>query len=530
MLRGIAGAACVAAAGRLSAAPKPDKRPNILFIMSDDHSCNTIGAYGSKIGKTPNIDRLAKQGALLLNSFCANSICSPSRASILTGLHSHKNGVTHNGATWKGKQTVYSRLLGNAGYDTALIGKWHQKPPTPTTEVNYWEVLFGHGGQGTYHDPLMATAKGQKTYKGYSTDIIATKAIDWLARKWDQAKPFMLMAQFKAPHVPRQPPERHFNTYPEKSIPLPETFFDDFKGRAPYADKAWMKVWDGRPAKRSHYPRPATDEEKNRWSKLGPQQRKWAQRQDRRNIDYHKRFKDGEFTDGRVYAAYRYRRDMQDYLGCVSAVDDNVGRLVDWIDKQGLGKETIVVYCSDQSYFIGEHGWMEKRWMYEEGLRMPFILRWTGKIYPETEIKLMVQNIDYAPTFLAAAGVEIPPEMDGMNMLPLLQGQCDVKWRDAIYYHYYHHGAHNVPRHDGVRTDRYKLICYYTEDVYEMFDLDEDPNELKSVHNDPKYAEIRKKLNTRLLAMRRDLKVPKKAYRHPYVHLSRAEREAMKRK
>jgi len=533
MLRGLAGVASLGLAGQFSAAGPPQaakRRPNILFIMSDDHACNAIGAYGSRVAKTPHIDRLARQGALLANAFCANSICSPSRASILTGLHSHANGVTHNGAQWNGRQTVYSRLLQRAGYQTALIGKWHQKPPTPTDEVGYWDVLFGHGGQGAYYDPLFATAKGQTTCKGYATDVIADKAIDWLTRRWDRSKPFLLMAQFKAPHVPRQPPPRHFDRYPSTDIPLPKTFFDDYRGRAPYAAKAWMKVWDGRPARADKYPPPATADQKRRWADLGENQRAWARHEDKRNAEYHRLLVAGTFKDTRALAAYLYRRPMQDYLGCVSAVDDNVGRLVDWIDKQGLGTHTVVVYCSDQSYFIGEHGWMEKRWMYEESLRMPFVLRWTGAIKPGTRIEAMVQNIDFAPTFLAAAGVKVPPTMQGASFLPMLRGQKMPDWRDAIYYHYYHHGAHNVPRHDGIRTARHKLIHYYTDDVYELFDLKTDPNELASVHDDPAYADVARTLRRRLAAMRRRYGVPDKVYRYPYVHLSKAERDAARKK
>jgi len=528
-LKGLSGAASLGWACGCFGAAAPKRRPsrpNILFIMSDDHACNAIGAYGSRIARTPHIDRIAREGALLVNSFCVNSICSPSRACILTGTHSHVNGVTHNGARWNGRQTVYSRLLQKAGYQTALIGKWHQKPPTPTDEVGFWDVLIGHGGQGSYHDPVFATATGQTQSKGYATDIIADKSIAWLEGTWNRRAPFLLMAQFKAPHVPRRPPRRHLNRYAPDRIPLPETFFDDFKNRAPYAAKAWMKVWDGRPARADAYPLPATPQERSAWAGLGEEQRAWQEHDNRRNMDYHKRLRAGAFEDTRVLATYLYQRRMQDYLGCVSAVDDNVGRLLGWLDKQGLTEDTIVVYCSDQSYFIGEHGWMEKRWMYEESLRMPFVLRWPGKVKAGSRIEAMVQNIDFAPTFLDAAGETIPAEMQGRSFLGLLQGRPADDWRDAIYYHYYHHGAHNVPRHDGVRTGRYKLIHYYTDDVYELFDLRKDPHELNSVADAPEYADVARDLRARLAKMRKDYDVPEKVYRYPYVHLSQAERKA----
>ena len=500
------------------------RKPNILFIMSDDHACNAIGAYGSRVARTPNIDRIAREGAILRESFCGNSICSPSRASILTGLHSHRNGVTHNGARWDGSQTTYPRLLQQAAYETALIGKWHQKPPTPTDEVGYWDVLFGHGGQGSYHDPVFRTCDGESKCEGYSTDIVARKAIAWLDGRSDSRSPFLLMTQFKAPHVPRQPPPRYFDLCDPEDIPLPATFFDDYSGRSPYPAKAWMKVWNGRPARPESFPAPATAEEREAWRGLSEQALLWREREDKRNRTYHEKLRAGAFRDPRDFARYLYRRRMQDYLGCVAAVDENVGRLLGWLDRSGLAQDTVVVYCSDQSYFIGEHGWMEKRWMYEESLRMPFVIRWPGKIKPGTTIDAMIQNIDYAPTFLAMAGLDARASMQGRSFLPLLLGQDVADWRDCIYYHYYHHGAHNVPRHDGVRTRRHKLIHYYTDDVYELFDLHTDPSELTSVYDSSAHAEVREQMRQRLAEMRRFYDVPDRVYKYPYVHLSRAER------
>lgn len=510
-----------------SQARRRTDRPNILFIMSDDHACNAIGAYGSGVARTPNIDRIAREGAILRECFCANSICSPSRATILTGVHSHRNEVTHNGATWDGTQRVYSRILGKTGYRTALIGKWHQRPETPRDEVQHWEVLTGHGGQGTYHDPVFATRDVESTAAGYSTDVITDKAIDWLEQNGDGNNPFLLMVQFKSPHVPRRPPSRHFGAPGAQNIPIPKTFFDDYAGRAPYAAKAWMKVWNGRPPTRKSFPAPATPDVRATWETMGEEERLWNRYEDRRNADFHRKLESGAFRDPREFALYLLRRRMQDYLGCVAAVDDNVGRLLERLDAKGLADSTVVVYCSDQSYFIGEHGWMEKRWMYEESMRMPFVVRWPGRIQPGTRVEALTQNIDFAPTFLALAGAEIPVTMQGKSFVPQLLGRPAPGWRDAIYYHYYQHGAHNVPRHDGVRTSRHKLIHYYTDDVYELFELGRDPNELRSVFGDPAYAAVQENLLKRLADLRRHYGVPDRVFRHPYVVLSRSERRKM---
>ncbi|MBT3378437.1 MAG: sulfatase [Lentisphaerae bacterium] len=523
--------ASVAFVWGIESSSAPAKRPNILFIMSDDHACNAIGAYGSKLISTPRIDRLADEGAILRENFCANSICSPSRASILTGLHSHLNGVTHNGARWDGSQTTYSRLLADAGYQTALIGKWHQKPHTPDREVDHWDVLIGHGGQGSYHDPHFATRAGEVEEKGYCTDLIADKALRWLTEARDPNRPFLLMAQFKAPHVPRRPPARHFKRPPIAQLTVPETFSDDYRGRAPYAAKAWMKVWNGRPATAKSFPNPASVADRAAWADLGAEERAWKAYEDQRNADFHRRLAAGEFADHKAYALYLYRRRLQDYLGCVAAVDENVGRLVDGLEKAGLAADTAVVYCSDQSYFIGEHGWVEKRWMYEEAMRMPFVIRWPGRIKPKTRIAALTQNIDFAPTFLDMAGINAPASMQGRSLLPLLTGERVTGWRDCLYYHYYHHGAHNVPRHDGVRTQRYKLIHFYTDDVHELFDLQKDPHELASVYGVKEHAQVQSDMLNRLAEQRRLFGVPDSVFKHPYVHLSRPERvELRKRK
>lgn len=504
--------------------PAPAPKPNILFIFSDDHANNTISSYGSKINKTPNIDRIAKDGAIFTNSFCTNSICQPSRAAILTGNHSHINGVTHNGATWNGKQTVFPRLLQKNGYQTALIGKWHMRPD-PTDEFEYWKVLSGSGGQGRYYNPTFNTSKGTETIKGYSTDVITDEAIKWLDNR-NSDKPFMLMTQFKSPHVPRRPPIRHLNLFDNIEIPEPETLYDDYSGRHHYASEAWMQISGLNEQVTNIFPPKGSDIPLEKWQKdwldqlTDKQKEDFHAAYDEENAAYYKLKETDAFkNDPKVRAKYFYQRFIKDYLRCVTAVDDNVGRLLDYIEKNGLADNTVVVYSSDQSYYVGEHGWAEKRWMYEESLTMPFIIRWPKVIPSSMRIDEMIQNMDYAPTFLEMAGIKAPAEMQGMSLLPLLTGkQKTSKWRKSIYYHYYHHGAHNVPRHDGVRTDRYKLIHFYTDDVYEMYDLKKDPNELKSVYDEPAYKATRADLLKQLQQLRAEYEVPDKVFNPPYVY------------
>lgn len=502
----------------------PDKRPNILFIFSDDHAQNTISAYGSVINQTPNIDRIANEGAVFKNSFCGNSICQPSRASVMTGKHSHLNGIIRNGSIWRGRQETFPKLLARKGYQTALIGKWHLDPDPKEDEFGYWQTLTGAGGQGDYYNPTFNSENGQDTVQGYSTDIITDKAIDWLDNARDPDDPFMLMVQFKSPHVPRRPAIRDLHLYENETIPEPPTLYDDYSGRLSYASNAWMAV-SGIGNSILHIFQPlGSSEPQEQWfidwfARLTPaQQAAMHEAYDARNTDYYQREAAGEFNDVNKRIAYNYQRMMQGYLACVKAVDDNIGRLLAWLDSKGLAENTVVVYASDQSYFVGEHSWMEKRWMYEESLRMPFVMRWPKKIAAGTQVNEFVQNIDYAPTLLEIAGQKIPTEIQGRSLMPLLTGQTPVpQWRDSIYYHYYQHGGHNVPRHDGVRTDRYKLIHFYTDDAYEMYDLLADPHELNSVYDDPVYASIKQDMLNRLEQLRQDYEVPPEHYVAPYA-------------
>ncbi len=507
-------------------AAQAETKPNILFIFSDDHSTRAIGAYGSILNKTPNIDRLAEEGVIFKESFCANSICQPSRASVLTGQHSHLNGVTYNGARWDGKQSIFPRLLKRkADYQTALIGKWHMHP-NPDREFDFWKVLDSSGGQGDYYNPDFATQNGPERIEGYSTDVITDQSIQWLENEWDNEKPFLLMCQFKSPHVPRLPPVRNAKLYDGVVFPEPATLFDNYQNRQPYISKHWMGLdvakLDAIP------PRGSTEtpdrEHTKALERMTPEQREeWHDAYDDWSQIYYDFMNSEEAHDPVKLKKFQYQRFITSYLRCIAAIDENVGRLMDWLKENDLEENTIIVYSSDQSYYLGEHGMAEKRWMYEESLRMPLIMRWPSRIPEGTQVDALIQNIDYAPTFLEAAGVAIPREMQGKSLFPLIDGN-EEGWRDTIYYHYYTNGEHNVPRHDGIRTDRYKLIHYYTDDTFELFDLQNDPNEINNLFDHPEYQTLRETLLAELNRQRKEQGVPRSAFRAPYIHRGKIHR------
>jgi arylsulfatase A-like enzyme/lysophospholipase L1-like esterase len=469
-------------------------RPNILFIFSDDHATRAISAYGSGINETPNLDRLAKEGALFRNSFCANSICGPSRACILTGKHSHLNGFLRNGNRFDSRQTTFPKLVQLSGYETALIGKWHLD--SDPVGFDFWEVL---PGQGHYYNPDFIQMDGsRKRYEGYCTDIITEKSIDWLKDR-DPDRPFVLMCQHKAPHRNWAPHPRHFGLY--RNVPEPATLRDDYSGRSKLLQENEMSLKDhfhwGHDLK-FHGPAQFTQYfmagmENGEYRRMNDQQRQlWDAHYEPENQAVLERLSRGEMTEDQVLS-WKYQRYIQDYLQCIQAVDDGVGQLLDYLDESGLAENTIVIYSSDQGFYLGEHGWYDKRWMFEQSLEMPFLIRWPGVIRPGIESQAMIQNIDYAPTFLEIAGVDVPDEMQGRSILPVFnnQGIAPADWRDAIYYAYYENSAvHNVPVHDGVRTDRYKLIYFPRTKEWNLFDLQTDPDELLSLHDSPEHSEI----------------------------------------
>ena len=451
----------------------PRTRPNILFIMSDDHASHAISAYGSRINATPHIDRIAAEGARFDNCFCTNSICTPSRAAILTGTYNHVNGVTTLDTRLDGRLLNYPKVLREHGYQTAVVGKWHlgHGGIHDPTGFDYWNVL---PGQGLYHDPEMIEMGEQSKRSGYATDLITDYSLDWL-RGRDRDRPFCLMVHHKAPHRPWEPDDRHASMYEDEDILEPETFDDDYSNRARAAAAARMRVERDLNAEDLKVPVP---------EHLAPAEEK----------------------------SWKYQRYIKDYLRCVASIDDNVGRLLDYIDAEDIREDTIVIYTSDQGFFLGDHGWYDKRFMYEESLRMPFLIRYPGEVGPGTVNGDMILNVDFPATFLDCAGVDVPPSFQGRSFRPLLQGETPADWQTSMYYRYWMHGAHhNVCAHYGVRTLRYKLIYYYgdplgqqgavgpkTKPEWELLDLEQDPCELNSVYEDPDYAEVVAELKAEL--------------------------------
>jgi arylsulfatase A-like enzyme len=466
-----------------------DSRPNILFIMSDDHGYQAISAYGSKVNKTPNLDRIANDGMRFDRCFVTNSICGPSRAVILTGKYSHLNGFVHNGNTFNGEQQTVAKLLQGVGYQTAVVGKWHLK--SEPTGFNYWEVLVG---QGPYYNPPMKTAEGVVQHTGYTTEIITDLALNWLKTKRDQEKPFFLVYQHKAPHRNWQPEPKYLHKYDDVTIAEPANLFDNYEGRGSAAKSQEMTI-------ERHLnpndlklvpPKNLTPEQRQAWdAAYEPKNRDFLQSQ----------------LEGQDLIRWKYQRYVKDYLRCVASVDDNVGRVLDYLDESGLAENTVVFYTSDQGWYLGEHGWFDKRWMYEESFRTPLMIRWPGKVKPGSVTNDMAMNLDFAQTFLEIAGAEIPADMQGASLVPVLQEKTPESWRDSVYYHYYEFpGAHAVQRHLGVRTDRYKLIHFYDINEWELFDLEKDPHEMKSVYADPDYADVLKTMNVRLEEMKTQYK------------------------
>lgn len=483
-------------------------RPNIVWIYSDDHAENAVSAYGSRLASvapTPNIDRIAHGGVLFRNSFVTNSICGPCRAVVLTGKHSHINGFRQNGDRFDGSQQTFPKLLQQAGYQTALFGKWHLA--SEPTGFDKWDIL---PGQGHYYNPDFITPAGNVRREGYVTDVITDLSLDWLQNERDPQKPFMIMIQHKAPHREWEPGPDHLTTYDDVEMPEPHNLFDDYSGRGTAAKeqdmtiaktmrlgpdlKVWEAVDDDDPVKARTYAR-MTEEQRRDWdAAYGPKNRAFLEAD----------------LEGDDLVRWKYQRYMKDYLRCIASIDDNVGRVLDYLEASGLAENTVVFYSSDQSFYLGEHGWFDKRFIYEESLRTPLVARWPGVIEPGTETDLMVQNLDCAQTFLDIAGVEIPGDMQGRSFEPLLRGERPRNWRESIYYHYYEGegNVHNVYKHYGVRTDRYKLVYFYTLDEWEFYDLEKDPHEMRSEYDNPEYARVVARLKRELARLRRHYRVP----------------------
>jgi arylsulfatase A-like enzyme len=439
-------------------------RPNIVFVMTDDHAAHAISAYGSRVNQTPHIDRIAREGALFRNLFVTNSICTPSRATILTGQYSHLNGVTMFNRFDSSRLTV-AQLLQKAGYHTGMIGKWHLGSDPVGFDV--WDIL---PGQGSYWDPVLYTAQSETTYTGrYVTDVVTDLGIAFM-RNRPRTKPFFLMLHHKAPHRGWQPNHQHREMFANRWIPEPPTLRDDYATRSDALRENKQTIArDLTPADlKEPEPPGLTGEALTRW---------------------------------------KYQRYMKDYLATVQSVDDNVGRVLDFLDRNGLARNTIVIYTSDQGFFLGDHGLFDKRFMYEESLRMPFVVRWPAVIRPGTRVDAMALNLDFAPTFLDAAGLRPHEQMQGHSLLPLFRGRTPAGWRTSMYYRYYHDpGHHDTRAHYGVRTMTHKLIYFWKKDQWELFDLVSDPFELHNLYGQPGHEQITAALKAELQRLRRQFR------------------------
>lgn len=456
-------------------------RPNLLFVLVDDHAPHAISAYGSKVNSTPWIDRIAKEGAVLGSTYCTNSICSPSRATILTGTYSHVNGVPGIFAEMDYRVPTFVDVLHDHGYATGLFGKWHLGE-SKTAQPRGFDEWLVFPGQGEYIDPVMIGPDGERRVPGYATDIVTDLSLDWLARQ-DRDRPFALMVHHKAPHRPWIPDEKHRDLYPVGSIPEPETFFDNHDTLAKSVQNVNMSIADDLTEEDVKEPTPPELE--------GPD--RTAER-----------------------ASWKYQRYMRDYLQCIQSIDDNVGRLLDHLDEHGLARDTIVVYCSDQGFFLGDHGWFDKRLMFEQSLQMPLLVRWPAEIRAATQCDAIITNADFAATFLDMCGFdpsEALPTSQGRSFRSLLRDEKIPDWPDSMYYRYWEHDDpnHHVPAHYGVRTRTHKLICYYGDSLgvpgasprrmpveWELFDLKNDPQELRNVIDDPAYGSVVEELRDEL--------------------------------
>lgn len=456
-----------------------DARPNILFIMSDDHGKQAIGSYGSVINETPHMDRIADGGMRLDNCFCTNSICSPSRATILTGTYSHVNGVLAFNP-FDGRQITFPKLLQAAGYQTAVIGKWHlgQGGVSAPQGFDYWNVL---PGQGLYHNPEMIEMGTRRVFEGYVTDLITDMSLEWLKNR-DRSRPFCLLTHHKCPHRPWEPDAAHAEMYADYDIPVPANFDDDYAQRASAAAAAKMRIERDLTERDLKEPPPPglSYEELKHW---------------------------------------KYQRFIKDYLRVVASMDDGIGRMLDYLEAEGLDENTIVIYTSDQGFFLGEHGWFDKRFMYEESLRMPFLIRYPEEIEPDSSCDRIVLNVDFAPTFLDYVGLPVPARVQGRSIRPLLQGKIPADWRTSMYYRYWLHLSHHgVYAHYGVRTEEHKLIYYYAQALgtpgaidedeppeWELFDLRHDASEMRSVYGKPGYGAVTSALKAELRRLRREV-------------------------
>ncbi|WGH74972.1 sulfatase [Tenacibaculum tangerinum] len=478
---------------------KPEEKniakPNIIFILSDDHATNAISAYNDRfkdIAPTPNIDKIANEGAVLTNIFSTNAICGPSRASIITGTYSHVNQYYKNykGGYFDGNQWTYPKALQASDYQTALVGKWHLA--SEPQGFDYYKYHIDHGEQGVYWNPTYSENGTKVKEQGYATNITTASALSWLSKR-DKKKPFALLLQFKAPHREWSPDTQYKDLWENEEIPLPKTFYDDYTGRENTAGDTHMTMdFFNRRDMKLTPPDSLTKKQVKKWLDYG--------NKPGQNVTPH------DTLSGNKLKEWKYQRYIKDYLATIKSVDDNIGKVLNYLKEEGLDENTIIVYASDQGFFLGEHGWFDKRFMYEESMRMPFVIRYPKKIKPNTNVKDVIANIDIAPTILEMAGVEIPKEIQGKSFYSQLKGENNTDWRQSMYYHYYEYPFwHHVQPHYGIRTDRYKLIhFYYDVDVWEFYDLQNDPNELNNLIKDESYQQLISNLKEELHMLKKE--------------------------
>ena len=499
------------AAIALQACNEEAQRPNIVYIMTDDHTMQMMSCYDNRYVETPNLDRIAAEGVRFTRSYVSNSLSGPSRACMITGKHSHANGFMGNEfSVFDGEQQTMPKLMQEAGYQTAMIGKWHLG--TLPTGLDYWDIL---PGQGDYYNPDFIRMDGQTVREqGYVTNIITDKAIDWMEHGRDKSKPFIAFVHHKACHRCWLPEMKYLNEYEDKTFDVPETFWDDYEGRIA-AQQQEMSIASNHDMDLIYDTKMYLPGMESRLSGSYLYMVGRLDSLDRIEYDaFYNPMSERFYADslmGNELALYKFQRYMRDYAKVLKSLDDNVGRILDYLDEAGLSENTLVVYTSDQGFYMGEHGWFDKRFMYEESFSTPLVMRLPKGYKRQGEIAEMVQNIDYAPTFLEMAGADIPDDIQGVSLVPLLKGKHSPKqWRDALYYHFYEYPAeHAVKRHYGIRTERYKLIHFYNDiDEWELYDLQKDPHELHNLYGHPEMQEIQQQLHERLLELQEEYDDP----------------------
>ncbi|MDA3905522.1 MAG: sulfatase [Bacteroidales bacterium] len=495
------------------------ERPNLIFIMADDHAAQAISAYGHEIGRlapTPNIDRIANEGAIFQNNFCTNSLCGPSRAVILTGKHSHINGFRMNGEHFDGNQETFPKILHNAGYNTALIGKWHLAGLPQG--FDYWKILRD---QGNYYNPEFIEKQDDTIdtliINGYATDIITEDALNFLEKAKDHKEPFMLMVQHKAPHRNWMPALRHLNLYDSVQFPIPKSYYSKHEGQEAAKTQQmtiYKDMYEGHDLKMTKE-KGSNELAHNPWKtdfdRMTIEQRDiWDKAYQSKNDAFH-----DANLQGKDLAEWKLQRYLQDYLATIASVDEGVGKILKFLDDNDLAENTLIIYTTDQGFYLGEKGWFDKRFMYEESLAMPLVMRYPKGIKKGTKITALTQNLDFASTFLDYANVDIPKDIQGKSLRPLVENTTSQdNFRDAVYYHYYDFPAfHMVKKQYGVRTKRYKLIHFYDDiDTWEMYDLETDPNEEKNIIENKEYQLIREQLYSKLDSLQTLYKVTDKEF------------------